>query len=49
MVKELLKIANYINELEQENAELKKEIKDLQSDCKEWEDMYEELKSRNKE
>lgn len=51
MIKEILKIANYINELEEENEKLKQEIRDLQLDCEEWKDLYDELKGKinNKE
>lgn len=45
MIKEILKIANYINELEEENKELKQEIKELQQDCNDWEEMYNNLKN----
>lgn len=46
MIKELFKIGEYINQLEEENKELREEIKNLQQDCKDWEEMYNELKIR---
>lgn len=49
MIKELFKIGEYINQLEEENEELRKEIKDLQEDCNDWEQMYNELKARKQD
>ena len=47
-MRDLLKVAVYITELEEKVEELKKDLKNIQQDYKELSEMYEELRDERR-